>query len=75
VAYSFGLGIPFVLVALGLGRVTGTLNLVRRHARMVSRIGGALLILIGFLLLTGAWDHWMNELRANFGSSGIGAGL
>lgn len=75
VAYSLGLGIPFILVALGLGRVTSTLDVVRRHARLVSRLGGALLILIGVLLLTGTWDQWMNDLRASFGSTGIGAGL
>ena len=75
VAYSLGLGVPFVLVALGLARVTSTLDIVRRHARLVSRLGGALLILIGVLLLTGTWDQWMNELRASFGSTGIGSGL
>lgn len=72
VAYSLGLGVPFVLVAVGLGRVTRTLELARRHARLISRIGGALLILIGLLLLTGVWDQWMNQLRANFGGAGIG---
>jgi cytochrome c-type biogenesis protein len=75
VAYSLGLGVPFVLVALGLARVTRTLNVVRRHIRLVSRLGGALLILIGVLLLTGTWDLWMNELRASFGSIGVGSGL
>ncbi len=73
VAYSLGLGVPFVLVAVGLGKVTRTLDLVRRHARLVSRIGGGVLILIGVLLLTGIWDQWMNDLRASFGSSGVGA--
>ena len=75
VAYSLGLGVPFVLVALGLARVTSTLDVVRRHTRLVSRLGGALLILIGVLLLTGTWDLWMNELRASFGSTGVGSGL
>jgi cytochrome c-type biogenesis protein len=41
----------------------------------VSQIGGAFLILIGLLLLTGVWDHWMNELRGRFGSGSIGSGL
>ena len=28
--------------------------------RVISAIGGVLLIVIGILLVTGAWDHWMN---------------
>ena len=75
VAYSLGLGVPFVLVALGMARVTRTLDIVRRHARLVSRFGGALLLVLGVLLLTGMWDQWMNELRASFGGTGIGSGL
>ena len=75
VAYSLGLGIPFVLVAMGLGKVTRTLAVIRRHTRVVSGVGGGLLIVIGVLLLTGTWDHLMNDLRANFGGSGIGAQL
>ena len=62
-------------MALGLARVTRTLDIVRRHVRVISRFGGALLIVIGVLLLTGAWDHWMNELRASFGGTGVGSGL
>jgi cytochrome c-type biogenesis protein len=73
--YCLGLGVPFLLVALGLGWVSGALRVVRRHGRLVSQIGGAILIVMGILLLTGTWDHWMNELRASFGTSGIGADL
>lgn len=74
-AYSFGLGVPFLLVALGLGKVTRSLTLLRRHARWLGRIGGAVLILIGVLLVTGAWDQWMNNLRADFGGAGFGTGV
>ena len=70
--YCLGLGIPFVLVALGFGWVSGALGFVRRHRRVVSAIGGVLLIVIGVLLVTGAWDHLMSELRSSFGpTSGI----
>jgi cytochrome c-type biogenesis protein len=75
VAYCLGLGVPFILVALGLGWVTGTLAFVRRHARAVSRIGGSVLVLIGVLLFTGVWDHWMVVLRDNFAGTGIGSGI
>jgi cytochrome c-type biogenesis protein len=65
--YCLGLGIPFVLVALGFGWVTSALGFVRRHVRVVSVIGGLLLIAIGVLLVTGEWNHLMDELRANVG--------
>ena len=74
-AYCLGLGVPFILVALGFGWVTGALGFVRRHRAAVSRIGGVLLVLMGVLLLTGTWDHWMNLLRDQFGTSGVGASL
>jgi cytochrome c-type biogenesis protein len=73
--YCLGLGIPFVLVAFGIGWVTGALGFVRRHARLVSQVGGALLILIGVLLVTGTWDHWTNWLSGHLGTTGIGSGL
>jgi len=75
VFYCLGLGVPFLLVAAGLGWVSGALRVVRRHGRLVSQLGGGVLIVMGILLLTGTWDHWMNVLRTDFGGSGIGAGL
>lgn len=75
VFYCLGLGVPFLLVAMGLGWVSSALRVVRRHAALVSRIGGAVLIVMGILLFTGLWDHWMNVLRADFSNTGIGSGI
>ncbi|MGI8881536.1 MAG: cytochrome c biogenesis CcdA family protein [Jatrophihabitans sp.] len=76
IAYCIGLGVPFVLVALGIGWVTGALAFARRHARAVGRVGGALLIVIGVLLLTGTWNDWMNHLLNWTGqNTGPGSGL
>jgi len=75
VFYCLGLGVPFLLVAAGLGWVSGALRVVRRHGRLVSQIGGAVLIVMGVLLLTGTWDHWMNELRVQFAGTGLGSGI
>jgi cytochrome c-type biogenesis protein len=75
VFYCIGLGVPFLLVAAGFGWVTGALGLLRRHRRLVSQIGGILLIAIGVLLVTGSWDHWMNELRARFPNAVVGSSL
>jgi cytochrome c-type biogenesis protein len=74
--YCLGLGVPFVLVALGVGWVSGALGFVRRHMRTVSRVGGVLLIVIGILLVSGEWNQWMDSLRSGVGpNSGIGSNL
>jgi cytochrome c-type biogenesis protein len=67
--YCLGLGLPFVLVALGFGWVTGALGFVRRHRWIVSRIGGGLLVAIGLLLVTGAWNHVVDWLHDEFGQT------
>jgi cytochrome c-type biogenesis protein len=55
--YALGLGLPFILLSLGLRRLGGTLALVRRHRRAVSAAGGGMLVGIGILLATGAWNQ------------------
>lgn len=63
-AYSLGLGIPFLLVALGFGWATKTIGFLRRHIRVVNIIGGVLLIVLGVLMLTGLWTDIMSRLTA-----------
>jgi cytochrome c-type biogenesis protein len=63
VAYSLGLGIPFILMGLAYRRMLGTVRWVRRHQVWVTRIGGAMLVVVGLLLLTGWWELWVAELR------------
>ena len=76
VFYCLGLGVPFLLVAAGIGWVSGALAFVRRHGRVMSQVGGVVLIVIGVLLVTGAWDHWMVQLRDVFNRHpGVGANL
>jgi cytochrome c-type biogenesis protein len=75
VAYCLGLGIPFLLVAWGAGWVTGAVRAARTHARLIGQIGGVLLIGIGVLLVTGAWDHWIAALRSDIGTGGVGSNL
>ncbi|WP_298037423.1 cytochrome c biogenesis CcdA family protein [uncultured Microbacterium sp.] len=67
-AYSLGLGIPFLLVALGFGWATKTIGFLRRHIRIVNIIGGALLIALGLLMVTGLWTEIMSRLTAVMGS-------
>ncbi|WP_022925509.1 cytochrome c biogenesis CcdA family protein [Serinicoccus marinus] len=54
-AYSLGLGLPFVLVAAGLGWVSRASRWLRDHHRVVQRTGGTLLVLLGLLMVTGVW--------------------
>ena len=55
VAYCIGLGIPFLLVAIGFGWVGSSVQWVKRHIRAVNIAGGVLLILIGVLMVSGLW--------------------
>jgi cytochrome c-type biogenesis protein len=71
VAYCLGLGVPFVLVALGARWALGATGFLRRHARTVTRIGGAVLVIVGLLLLTGAWAELMSWLRSWLAATGF----
>lgn len=69
-AYCLGLGVPFVLAAFGFRWLLGTFAAVRRHSVWVMRAGGALLVVLGVLLVTGWWSDLMIQLRAWLGSVG-----
>ncbi len=71
-AYCLGLGVPFVLVALGARWAMGATGFLRRHAGTVTRVGGVVLVLVGLLLLTGAWTELMQWLRSWLASTGFG---
>jgi len=64
-AYSLGLGIPFVLSALLLDKAMGVSRALARHRRLIGILSGALLIAIGLLLLTGMWASWMDQLQGS----------
>jgi cytochrome c-type biogenesis protein len=65
-AYSLGLGIPFVLFGLFFRRLLGVFKAVRRNSRWVTRIGGALLIGVGLALVTGGWNDFLIWLLTTF---------
>jgi cytochrome c-type biogenesis protein len=60
-AYSLGLGVPFLLVAGGFGSVRRALDWVRIHIRAVNAVGGTLVIVMGLLLLSGQLTR-LNQL-------------
>ncbi|MCU1636531.1 MAG: cytochrome biosis protein [Cryobacterium sp.] len=66
--YALGLGIPFLLIALGLGWATGAVKFLKRHTRAINLLGGALLIIIGTLMASGVWNSWLLDLQGVIGS-------
>jgi cytochrome c-type biogenesis protein len=62
-AYSLGIGIPFVLIALGMKWAVSSVAFVKRHLRAFNLFGGGLLVLIGLLLMTGLWGQFMNWMQ------------
>ena len=61
-AYSLGLGIPFLLSAVLLDQLKGAFNFIKRHYDLINRICGGLLILIGILMATGILSDVMQSL-------------
>jgi cytochrome c-type biogenesis protein len=67
--YALGLGIPFLVVAFAFQRGVNVFGFARRHARLITRIGGVMLIAVGLLEVTGTWasaivwlqEHWLNS--------------
>ncbi len=64
--YSAGLGIPFVLLALGFNRAHRSLSWLRRNGRRIEIAGGALLVGVGVLFATGRWQELFRPLQRWF---------
>ncbi len=64
--YALGLGVPFLLVSLGFQVAMRAFAFFRRRARLVTRIGGAMLICVGLLEVTGAWYTFMAWLQVHW---------
>ncbi|HKH55462.1 MAG TPA: cytochrome c biogenesis protein CcdA [Propionibacteriaceae bacterium] len=66
--YALGLGIPFVLAGLAFSRMSRAMAFFREHQQMIMRIGGVLLVVVGLMLLTGAWD-WLTSMLRQWAAS------
>jgi len=66
IAYCLGLGIPFVLLALGSGWAVNGFGWLRRHSRAIQVFGGVLLIVVGVALVTGVWNDFISWVRDAF---------
>lgn len=63
IAYSLGLGLPFLIIALGLQFATRTMSFMKRHLRAINISGGVFLMLIGLAMVSGLWTSWMSQLQ------------
>ena len=70
IAYCLGLGLPFLLVALGSSFAVRGIDVLRRHSRAIQIAGGVAMIVVGLMLATGAWNGfigWTRQLVDGFG--------
>jgi cytochrome c-type biogenesis protein len=65
-AYSLGLGVPFVLSALGVARMAGALAFFRKHQQAILKFSGGILVVFGVLLffdrvfvISNLFQRWM----------------
>lgn len=64
-AYCLGLGIPFLIVALGISKGVNTTGWAKKHRLLLQRLGGSMLIIIGLLIATGLWNALISWTQAN----------
>jgi cytochrome c-type biogenesis protein len=67
--YALGLGIPFLFVSFGFQVAMRAFAFARRRARLITRIGGAMLVCVGLLEVTGAWSSFMAWLQVHWVSN------
>lgn len=68
-SYSLGIGLPFILLAVAFNRMVKTVGFLRRNSQTIMRFGGAMLVLIGVMLVTGWWNDiviWMRIVSPSF---------
>ena len=70
-AYCLGLGVPFLVTGLAFSRAMAALAVVKRHYRAVVTAGGAMLVVIGVLQVSGVWTQLMNDVQTRFGTTDL----
>jgi cytochrome c-type biogenesis protein len=68
--YSLGLAVPFLLTAIAFSRATSAFDVVKRHYRAITATGGAILIAMGVLILSGGFtelNNWAQRLTNDLG--------
>jgi cytochrome c-type biogenesis protein len=57
--YSLGLGLPFLLIGLGVRRLVRVFDVIKRNYRWLAAVSGVVMVAIGFLLVSGLWSSWV----------------
>ena len=71
--YALGLGIPFLLAAMFISRAMGVMNRLKKHMKLIERVMGSLLVLVGLAMVTGAFSwfaFWLLETFPALGALG-----
>jgi len=66
VCYSLGLGLPFLVLGLGVQTLMGALGWVRRHYRVISALSGTILVVLGIMLITDTFTRYLNTPLQRF---------
>lgn len=69
-AYSLGLGLPFLILADGVTRGRDRFGWLRRHGRRIEIVGGVALVMTGLLMITGGWTVLMSRVLAFYARLG-----
>jgi cytochrome c-type biogenesis protein len=62
--YCAGLGLPFLVTALAFGWAMRAFGWIKRHYTLVTRVGGAMLCVVGVALISGVWQQWINDMQS-----------
>ncbi len=61
--YALGLGVPFVVAGVAFAKMNAAVKVLRRHQKLIMRIGGVLMIVVGVLLVSGLWQQLTASMR------------
>ena len=64
--YGLGIGIPFLIVAFAFQRGLSVFGFARRHGRLITIVGGMMLVAVGLLEVTGTWGTAMTWLKIHW---------
>jgi cytochrome c-type biogenesis protein len=64
--YGIGIGIPFLIVAFAFRRGMNVFGFARRHGRLITVVGGMMLVAVGLLEVTGTWGTAMTWLKIHW---------
>src|SRR6266511_1817680 len=67
--YSLGLGVPFLLMGLGVRAMMSSLDVIKRHYHVIAGVSGALMVGIGLLLVSGLWQRFLLPIISRLGQS------